>query len=86
MNKLPFEVIIHIYSCDPTYKYIIDKILISLKVHCFMYRCYECYKPYNQCFCYCQTCSTYLRFCKQLYYDSNSMTEDDIKDLVGLNS
>ena len=34
MGKLPFEVIIQIYSYDPTYKDMIDKGLISLKVHC----------------------------------------------------
>ena len=57
---------------------------MSLKVHCFIYRCSECYKPYNQCFCYCQTCRTYLRFCKQLYFKDGDMTEDDLEDIVAL--
>ena len=84
MDNLPFEVIRQIYSYDPTYKYTLDKVLISLKVHCFIYRCSECYKPYNQCCCNCQTCRTYLRFCKQLYFKDGDMTEDDLEDIVGL--
>ena len=30
MDKLPFEVIRQIYSYDPTYKDVFDKVLISL--------------------------------------------------------
>ena len=72
------------YEHDSTYKVIVDKVLISLNVHCFMYRCSEWFKPYNQCVCYCQTCGTYLRFCRQLYFKDGDMTEDDINDIVGL--
>ena len=53
-------------------------------MHCVIYRCSECYKPYNQCVCYCQTCGTYLRFCRQLYFKDGDMTEDDLVDIVGL--
>ena len=55
-----------------------------MNMHCFIYRCSECFEPYNQCFCYCQTCGIYLRFCKQLYFKDGDMTEDDIIDIVGL--
>ena len=61
-----------------------DKVFISLKLHCFIYRCSERYNPYNQCCCYCQTCRTYLRFCKQLYFKDGGMTEDELEDIVGL--
>ena len=81
MEKLPVEVR-QIYSYDPTYKDIFDKVLISLKIHCFIYRCSECYKPYNKCCCYCQTCRTYFRFFKQLYFKDGDMTEDDLEDIV----
>ena len=37
MDKLPFEDIRQIYSYDPKYKDIFDKVLIPLKLHCFMY-------------------------------------------------
>ena len=47
-----------------------------------MYRCYECCRHYNDCYFYCKTCRTFLRFCKQLYFDSNNMTEDDVTDIV----
>ena len=82
MDKLPFGIIRQIYSYDPTYKYIFDKVSISLKVHCFIYRCDQCCRHYNDCYCYCKTCETFLRFCKQLYFGSNSMTEDDLEDIV----
>ena len=84
MDNIPFEAIRQIYSYDPTYKYIICKVLISLNIHCLIYRCSECYKPYNQCVCYCQTCRTYLRLCKQLYFKDGDMTEADLEDIVGL--
>ena len=63
---------------------IFDKVLLQMKVHCFVYRCSECFKPYNQCFCYCQACGTYLRSCKQLYFKDGGMTENDIIYIVDL--
>ena len=85
MNKLfPDEVIRNIYRYDSTYTTIFDKVLLRLNIHCFIYRCSECFKPNNQCFCYCRTCRTYLRFCRQLYFKDGDMTEDDINDIVGL--
>ena len=84
MDKLPFEVSRQIYSYDPAHKGIVDTVLIQLKVHCFVYRCPECFKPYNQCVCYGQTCRTYLILCKQLYFKDGDMTEDDLEYIVGL--
>ena len=59
-------------------------VLISLEMHCVIYICDKCCRHYNDCYCYCKTCRTVLRCCKQIYFDSNSMTEDDINDIVGL--
>ena len=84
MCSLPVEVIRQIYPYDPTYKEHFDKVLLPLRIHCFIYKCSECFKPYNQCFRYCQTCRTYLRFCKQIFYAYGDMTEDDLEDIVGL--
>ena len=83
MDKLPTTIVQQIYEYDSNYKDTFDKVLISLKMHCFMYRCPECYKPYDQCFCYCQTCRAYLRFCRQLYFKDGDMTEDDLEDIIG---
>ena len=82
MDKLPTTIIQHLYEYDSTYKHMFDKVLFQLNMHCVMYRCSVCFKPYNQCVCYCRTCRTYLIFCRQLYFDSNSMTEDGIYDIV----
>ena len=82
MDNFQYEVIIQTYSYDPTYKYMFDKVFISVKVHCFIYRCDRCCRHDNDCYCYCETCRTFLRFCKQLYFDSNSMTADDLEDIV----
>ena len=77
-NVFPDEVLINIYKYDCTYKDMFAKTIIQLNLHCFIYRCSECYKPYNQCFCYCQTCRTFLRFRRQLYFKDGDMTEDDL--------
>ena len=84
MDKLPTNTIQHIYESDNTYTYIFDKVVSSFNVHCVIYRCSECFAPYNQCVCHCQTCRTYLRFCRQLYFKDGDMTEDDLEDIVGL--
>ena len=82
MGELPFEVRIQLYSFDPTYKDIGDKVLISSEVHCLIYRCDRCCRHYNDCYCYCETCRTFLRFCKQMDFDSKSMTEYDFEDIA----
>ena len=85
MDKLfPDGVITHIYKYDSTHKTLFEQVLPQLNMHCFVYRCSECFKLFNQCFCYCQTCRTYLRFCRQLYFKDGDMTEDDITYIVGL--
>ena len=47
MYKLPTTIIQHIYEHDSPYKDIFDKGLISFNMHCFIYRCSECFEPYN---------------------------------------
>ena len=85
MNKIfPDEVVRHIYKYDSTYNNIFDNMLLQLNMHGFIYRCSECFEPYNQCLCHCKTCRTYLRFCRQLYFADGDMTEDDVEDIVGL--
>ena len=84
MDKLPIEVIRNIYEYDPTYNIKFDRVLKQLYAHCFIYRCSECFKPYNHCFCYCSTCRTYLRFCRQIYYDQDSTYEDDLEQIIAL--
>ena len=51
MAKLPTTMIQHIYGYDSNYKHMFDKVLISLKVHCFTYRCDKCCRQYNDCHC-----------------------------------
>ena len=84
MDKLPNEVIRNIYAYDSTYKIEFDKVLKQLFAHCLIHRCQICVKPYNRCFCYCETCRTYLRFCQQIYYDQDSVYEDDLHDIIPL--
>ena len=84
MDKLPVEITRIIYDYDPTYRELFDKSLKRLRCYCFIYRCSECFKPYNRCFCYCVTCGTYLRFCRQIYYDQDSVYEDDLNDVIQL--
>ena len=85
MDKtFPDEVIRNIYKYESHYRNMFDKALLQLDMHCFIHRCSECLKPYNQCVCYCQTCRTYLRFCRQLYFKDGDMTEDDLDDIIGL--
>ena len=85
MDKLPAEVIRKIYSYDNTYKIKFDKVLTQLKSHCFIYNCRICFKPYNNCCCYCPRCRTYLKYCQQLYFTSKSTYEDDdLNDIVQL--
>ena len=83
MDHLPVEIIRNIYSYGPTHKEHFGQVLLQLNMHCFIYRCSECFKPYNQCVCYCRTCRTYLRFCRQIYFQMGDMTEDDVEDIAG---
>ena len=84
MENLPFEITRKIYEYDPTYRYVFNKVLIQLKCNFFIYNCHECFKPWNSCFCYCKTCKTFLKYCHQIYFDSNSTYEDDLPDITQL--
>ena len=77
MENLPIEITRTIYEYDPTYRYVFNKVLVQLKCNFFIYNCNECCKKWNDCFCYCKTCKTYLKYCHQIYFDSNSTDEDD---------
>ena len=49
--KLPTTLIQQICEYDPTYKDMFGQVLIQLNMHCFIYRCNECYRHYNNCYC-----------------------------------
>ena len=82
MDKLPVEITRIMYEYDPTYNNKFDKVLKQLSAHCFIYRCSECFKPYNRCFCNCVTCGTYFRFCRQIYFDQDSVYEYNLNDVI----
>ena len=84
MDKLPIEIMIQIYEYDPTYKNKFDKVLKQLSAHCFICRCSECFKRWNNCLCYCVTCGTYLKFCRQIYVDQDSVYEDNLNGVIQL--
>ena len=84
MDKLPIEVLRHIYEYDNTFKIKFDKVLKQMMAHCFIYNCRTCFKPYNNCCCYCSVCKTYLKFCHQIYYDGRSTYEDAFKMIIAL--
>ena len=64
MDKLPSNIIQHIYEYDNTYNIKFDKVLKQLPAHCFIYRCRICFNEWDSCYCYCVNCRTYLRFCQ----------------------
>ena len=82
MDKLSSNIIQHIYDYDNIHKIRFDKVLKQLTVHIYIYRCSECFKDWNKCFCYCNICRTYLRFCHQIFYDKNSVYDDDLNDII----
>ena len=84
MDILPIEITRTIYEYDSTFKIVFDKVLRQLRCYCYIYRCSECFKPYNKCFCYCTDCRTYLRFCRQIYFEPNDMEEDELEDIIAL--
>ena len=84
MDKLPVEITTAIYEYDPTYKHMVDKVLKQMIELSFIHRCSECFKPWNSCYCYCSTCRTYLRVCRQIYFDKDSLYEDGLNDIVQL--
>ena len=72
MDKLPSNIIQHIHEYDNTCKDKFGQVLAQLTAHCLIYHCRICFKPYNNCYCYCSRCKTYLKFCQQIYYDEMS--------------
>ena len=79
MDKLPSNIIQHIYEYDNTYKIKCDKVLKQMMAHCFINNCQICFKPYNNCCCYCAVCKTYLKSCQHIYYDELSTYEDELE-------
>ena len=84
MDNLPIGITRQIYEYDRTFKIEFDKVLRQLRCYCFIYRCSECFKPYNRCYCYCPKCKTYLRFCRQIYFEPNDPEEDELNDIIEL--
>ena len=84
MDKLPVEITRKIYEYDSTYRNVFGKVLIQLRCHFFIYNCHLCYRKWNDCFCYCKVCKTYLKYCHQLYYDEHSTYEDNKPDIIPL--
>ena len=84
MYNIHIEITRIIYEYEDTFKIEFDKVLKQLKCHCFIYRCSKCFKPYNNCYCYCVTCRSYLKYCHQIYFDENSTYEDDLPNIISL--
>ena len=84
MDNLPVEVIREIYSYGSTYKNKFDKVLTQLTAHMFIYNCRICFKEWDNCYCYCPNCRTYLKYCQQIYYSVNSTYEDELKMITAL--
>ena len=84
MDKLQSNIIQHIYEYENTYKIKFDKVLKQLSAHCFIYNCHTCFKPWNNCCCYCSVCKTYLKFGQQIYYDELSTYEDELENIIVL--
>ena len=84
MDNLPIEVIKKFYDYDSTYRDVFNKVMVQLRCHFFIYKCHECCKPWNKCFCYCDVCRTYLKFCHQLYFDENDTYEDETSNIIQL--
>ena len=82
MDALPIEILRKIYEYDSTYKIKFDKVLLQLRCFSFIYRCQDCFKPFNKCFCYCPDCRTFKRFCRQLYYEPGDMIEDELEGII----
>ena len=84
MDKLTSIIIQHIGESDNTYNIKFDKVLKQLSAHCFICNSHVCFKPWNDCFCYCKICRTYLKYCHQNYYDKMSTYEDELEHIIAL--
>ena len=85
MGKMfPDGVVRTIYSYYPTYKEHFDKVLKQMMAHCFIYNCHKCFKPWNNCCCYCKVCKTYLKYCHQIFYGEMSTCDDGLAMIIPL--
>ena len=84
MDNLPTTIIQHIYEYESTYKEQFGKVLKQMMAYCFIYNCHKCFKPWNNCYCYCQVCKTHLRLCHQICYDEMSTYEDELETIIPL--
>ena len=82
MDKLPSTIIQHVYEYDNTYNIELDKVLKQLSAHWFIYNCHKCFKPWNNCYCCCLVCKTYVKYCHQICYDEMSTYEDVLNDVI----
>ena len=60
------------------------KVLKQMTAHCFTYNCHKCFKPWNNCYCYCPVCKTYPKYCHQIFYDEMGTYEDDLAIIIPL--
>ena len=84
MDKLQSTILQHIHEYDTIYKIQFDKIFKQLSAHCFFYNCHKCFKPWNNCYCYCVVCKAYLTFGQQIYHDEMSTYEDELGNIIAL--
>ena len=84
MDRLPSNIIQLIYEYDNTYTIKFDKVLKQLSAHCFIYNCHKCFKPWNNCCCYCSVSKTYLKSNQQIYYDELSTYGDELESIIAL--
>ena len=61
MDTLPVEVMREIYEYDNTYNIKFDNVLKQMMAH-FLYTDVVSVKEWDNCYCYCPNCQTYLRF------------------------
>ena len=84
MYNIPSTILQHIYEYGNTYKIRFDQVLKQLSAHCFIYNCHKCFKPWNNCYCYCVVCKAYLILCQQMYYDEMGTYEDELENIIVL--
>ena len=77
MDNLPVEIIRNIYYYDSTYRDEFERSLMRIKIDFYLYRCCECHKRWQRCYCYCNKCKTCKRYCNQIYYDKDDDMEMD---------
>ena len=86
MDKLPPTTTQRTYEYVNIYKikFGAKTVLKQLSAHCFIYNCHKCFKPWNNCYCYCPVCKTYFKYCHKIFYDGMSTYEDDLNDVIQL--